>query len=184
MRVPTRLLLVALALACLQPVSWMRAAPSKATFDACRLLTRQEVSRVQVGQVVETKATSRAAGGFTISDCFFRVEPFEKSVSLEVTHSAERESSSRDPRLRWERMFHGEGESEEDRLGEKEGKEAHPRAVLGVGEEAFWIGNPASGALYVLKRNFYLRISVGGAGAEAAKIEKASQLARKALARL
>jgi hypothetical protein len=31
-----------------------------------------------------------------------------------------------------------------------------------VGEEAYWLGSPMVGALYVLKANTFLRISVGG----------------------
>jgi hypothetical protein len=85
-------------------------------------------------------------------------------------------------------VFHAEREPEEkesraEGSGGKE-KESPPRPVEGVGDEAFWLGNPASGALYVLKKDTYLRISVGGAGDERVKQRQATELARKALGRL
>ena len=151
--------------------------------DACRLLTAAEIARVQAGPVVETKATGRPTGGFVILDCFYRVEPFEKSVSLEVTRPG-KGASAQNPQARWEKMFRGEDESAEDRAEEKGEKRVEPRPVAGVGDEAFWMSNPVNGALYVLKGSSYLRISVGGGDAESAKIEKTIALARHALRRL
>jgi hypothetical protein len=81
-------------------------------------------------------------------------------------------------------MFRGEDDSEEERSAEKGEKRAKPRPVAGIGDEAFWISNPVSGALYVLKGSSYLRISIGGGDPESAKIEKTIELARHALGRL
>ena len=61
---------------------------------------------------------------------------------------------------------------------------APPRPVEGVGDEAFWTGGAVGGALYVLKGDTYLRISIGGPDDQAARIERAKVLARKAIARL
>jgi hypothetical protein len=170
----------------------MPLAAASAQGDACRLLTRSEIAGVQKGSVVETKPTSRESGGFAILACFYRVEPFDRSVSLELTRRAR--GSAHDPRERWERMFSNSEESDdEDGAGnseksvksakEKGEKESPPRPVSHVGEAAYWISNPVSGALYVLKGNSYLRVSLGGPDPETVKIEKASELARKALAR-
>ena len=52
------------------------------------------------------------------------------------------------------------------------------------GDEAFWTGNPLVGALYVLKDDSYLRISIGGAEEASVKIQKTKALAQKALKRL
>jgi len=41
-----------------------------------------------------------------------------------------------------------------------------------------------SGALYVLKGNSYFRISIGGAGDQAEKIDKSKKLAESVLKRL
>ena len=46
------------------------------------------------------------------------------------------------------------------------------------------MGNPISGALYVLKGDAFLRISVGGEKDESVRIKKAKTLAEKALKRL
>jgi len=169
-----------------------RAAASTAA-DACRLLTRSEIGRAQKGSVVETKSTSRESGGFAILACFYRVEPFDRSVSLELTRRAQG-SAAHDPRERWERMFSNSEESDDEdgaegsdksakSAKEKSEKESPPRPVSDVGEAAYWIPNPVSGALYVLKGNSYLRVSLGGPDPETVKIERASELARKALAR-
>ena len=45
-------------------------------------------------------------------------------------------------------------------------------------------GSRVGGALYVLKGNSYVRISIGGAVAQEAKIKKTKALAAKAIARL
>ena len=172
--------LFAVAVAAILPA--MPLAAASAQGDACRLLTRSEIGRVQKGSVVETKPTSRETGGFAILDCFYRVEPFDRSVSLEVTRRAQGETSH-DPRARWERMFSEGDEDDDSGRPEKGEKEAPPHPVDGVGDAAFWISNPVSGSLYVLKGHSYLRLSVGGPDPEAVKIEKASELARKALAR-
>ena len=81
-------------------------------------------------------------------------------------------------------MFTEEEEREDSVRPEKGEKETPPHPVNGVGDAAFWISNPVSGALYALKGNSYLRVSLGGSDSESVKIEKASELARKALARL
>lgn len=59
-----------------------------------------------------------------------------------------------------------------------------PNKITGVGDGAFWLGSRVGGALYVLKGNNYVRVSVGGAADEATKIRKSKALAQKALARL
>jgi len=53
-----------------------------------------------------------------------------------------------------------------------------------VGDEAFWIASRVGGALYVLKGNSYLTVSVGGAADEKTRIEKSKALAQRALVRL
>ena len=67
---------------------------------------------------------------------------------------------------------------------EEEDESTRPRAITGIGEQAYWVGSPMVGALYVLKGNTFLRISVGGVREESARIEKSVALARLALKRL
>jgi hypothetical protein len=179
------------------PGSW-------ALTDACRLLTAADIAAVQGSPSLETKPTSRTAGGYSIEDCFYRLEPFASSVSLEVTRPAAGKDGS-DPAERWERMFRaeaGETDRDADERGERKGdgkdpahaengdvrgiekEKSPPVPVPGVGDEAFWIGNRASGVLYALRGHAYVRVSVGGAGSEEEKRDKATQLAKRALARL
>jgi len=178
-------------------------AAAASSADACRLLTSADIAAVQGSSALETKPTSRTVGGYAIADCFYRLEPFTSSVSLEVTRRSPGKGGS-DPAERWERMFRAE-DGEMDRDGEREERNgegktpAHaedrevrgierekspPVPLPGVGDEAFWIGNRASGVLYALRGHAYVRVSVGGAGSEEEKRAKAVELARRALAKL
>jgi hypothetical protein len=56
--------------------------------------------------------------------------------------------------------------------------------VKGVGDEAFWSGTRVAGALYVLRGNTFIRVSVGGIADERERIDKSRQIAIAALARL
>jgi hypothetical protein len=80
----------------------------------------------------------------------------------------------------WRRQFHP-GEPREEGTGERESK---ARAIGGVGDEAYWSGNRIAGALYVLRGETFLRISIGGIRDEAERIEKSKALALAALERL
>jgi hypothetical protein len=56
--------------------------------------------------------------------------------------------------------------------------------VAGVGEEAYWVGNPASGAIYALAGGSFVRVSVGGPGTEAEKRGRAREIAARAVAEI
>ena len=71
-------------------------------------------------------------------------------------------------------------ESESD----AEAEAGKPRRIPGVGEEAYWVGSPQVGALYVLQGNLFLRISVGGIIEESARIAKSKSIANVVLPRL
>lgn len=73
---------------------------------------------------------------------------------------------------------------ERGRGGEEEEEGAPPTHITGVGDDAYWVNSRVSGALYVLKGNSFIRISLGGAEDDAARQKKAKALALKALARL
>ncbi len=66
---------------------------------------------------------------------------------------------------------------------EEEERVSPPERIEGIGQEAFWAGNRVGGALYVLEKNFILRISVGGGDNAQTKIEKSKALAGKAISR-
>lgn len=167
---------------------------SKAKVDACALLTSAEIEGVQKETVKETKLSGSSNGGFSVSQCFFTLPTFTNSISLQVTQRGD-DAAARDPREFWRETFHREQKSEKEREREQKEREkrggseeeeegAPPLKVSGVGDEAFWIGSRVGGALYVLKGNSYLRVSIGGAGAQKDKIQKSKDLAQKIAARL
>ena len=122
--------------------------------------------------------------------------PLSHRLSQQVGESCHSVSpGSVSPRAFWQKQFHsGKPESEEkdkekSAAGRKNAKQeedesTRPRAIKGVGEQAYWVGSPMVGALYVLKGDTFLRISVGGVREESARIEKSIALARFALKRL
>jgi len=63
-------------------------------------------------------------------------------------------------------------------------KKGPPRPVAGLGDEAFWVGDRVTGALYVLKGDAFVRISVGGVPEEAGRLERTKTLASLAVQRL
>jgi len=168
--------------------------------DACTLLTSQEIQAVQGEAIKETKLSGQAGGGMQISQCFFTLPTFSNSISLLVAQRGDG-AGAKDPKDFWHETFDKNSAGEKDRerekkeadknkkdvkRGEEEEEEsaAPPQKVAGVGDDAFWIGSRVGGALYVLKGNAYLRVSIGGSGDQNSKISKSKTLAQKALVRL
>ena len=147
---------------------------------ACTLLTREETEAVQGEQFKATKASQKSGAGLTISQCYFELPTTVNSIVVTVTQKAAG-PAGRDPSQSWQEIFHREKTSVK-KGEEKEEKE--PEKIEGVGDEAFWTGTRVGGALYVLKGNSYIRISVGGAGDQAQKTEKSKALALSVLKRL
>jgi hypothetical protein len=154
-------------------------APEKATTDVCGLLTTEDVEPVQGEPFKDTKPSEKSASGLLVEQCYFELPTASNSIVLTVTRKAE---GGRDPSESWKDMFHREKSQEKKEEGEEREKEA--QKVEGIGDEAFWTGTRVGGALFVLKGNLYLRISVGGAGDQAQKLEKSKTLAQIALKRL
>jgi hypothetical protein len=162
-------------------------------FDACSLVTRREIETVQGDRVVSTKASEPERSHFAVSQCFYTLATFSKSISLEVTRH--RAGEAQGPRVHWKQMFARALEKGKEREDEPESEEkagpgkrkeaaARPRPVSGVGDEAYWDGSSLGGGLFVLKGDAYFRLSLGGPEPEAVKIEKLKKLARNALPRL
>jgi len=151
--------------------------PQSSVGDACTLLTKEEIQAVQGETFKNTKPSQRVAAGLTVSQCYFELPTAANSVVLTVTRKAD---GGREPSQSWQDIFHSERRSER----EEEGGKKEPQKIDGLGEEAFWTGTRVGGALFVLKGNCYIRISVGGAGDQAQKIEKSKALAESVLKRL
>jgi hypothetical protein len=173
-----------------QPVT-EKAPTVKPKVDACALLTSNEIEPVQGEAVKETKLSGQSSGGFNMSQCFFTLPTFNNSISLLVAQKGEG-AGAKDPRDFWRDTFHenkpGDKDKDRDRnkkRGEDEEEEhTPPQKITGIGDEAYWTGSRVGGALYVLKGNSYIRISIGGPADQATKIKKSKALAAKAIARL
>jgi len=142
-----------------------------ASLNACEVLTKRDVGAVQGEAFVDAKLSSRGS----VSQCFYQLPTFTKSVSVDVIVDRGEEY--------WDQRF----ERDEEEKGEEreEGEQKHPPLrVRGVGDEAFWAGGPLAGSLYVRKGDAVLRVSVGGPWSEQEKIARSKRLASKALRRL
>ena len=136
--------------------------------SACSLLTAVEIARVQGEEPAQSKASADEQKGLLIRQCFYALPTFARSISLELT-------SGSGVRELWRKRFHE---------SEKEENDSRPQRVRGVGEEAFWSGDPRLGGLYVLRRDAMLRLAAGGAESKGEKLRRLKLLARKALSRL
>jgi len=162
--------------------------------DACALLTGAEIEAVQGEPVSETRTSVRPNGEMLIAECLYQTSTSTKSVSVVLAASRSARPSALTPRKFWMKQFHA-NDLREDEMpaadktaqrpepeGEEEGPK--PRRIEGLGEEAYWVGTPITGALYVLKGDNFIRISVGGVREEGARIEKSKALARAIVNRL
>jgi len=174
--------------------------------DSCTLLSPAEIQAIQSEPLKETKSSARAEGGFEVSQCFFTLATFTNSISLVVMQRGDG-PDARDPKEFWKEKFRDRKEdskeSERERAkdrdkqsendhakvrdqgrSEEAEESAKARKISHLGDEAFWSGNPVGGALYVLKGNAFLRISVGGSGEQRAQIKRTQALAQRILKRL
>jgi hypothetical protein len=166
-------------------------APAKEKIDVCMLLSSAEIEAVQREPVKETRANTQPSGGMLMSQCVFHTATFAKSVHVALATPESAGKPGLAPRKFWQRQFHPtEVKEEETSVAGKESEQEREeeankaRPITGLGEEAYWVGNPVAGALYVLQGEVFLRISVGGVGEESGRIEKTKILARAAVKRL
>jgi hypothetical protein len=150
--------------------------------DACSLLASKEVEAIQGAPIQEAKPSANSQGGLTVSQCYFLLPTAAESIVLTITQRGNG-ADARDPKQLWKETFYREGEeAEPDRKGER--KSPSPQKIAELGDEAFWTPLGFGGALYALKGNIQIRISVGGPGDQAAKIQKSKALAEIVLKRL
>jgi hypothetical protein len=183
------------------PISSTPPSPSRALqlhkIEGCSLITREEVGAVQATTVTDTKSSETTDGNHLITQCYYATTGLNLSVSIAITQPDPANPMSRSARETWEQTFgpfdqgHAaeakakeEKTKENERGREEEEQKRAPTKIGGVGEEAFWVGNRFGGALYALKGDVFIRISVGGADKEETKLEKSKNLAQKALSRL
>jgi hypothetical protein len=154
--------------------------------DACALIQKSEIASVQGFQVQSTVPSNRTSGDIDISQCYYTVTSADGtknlSVHLEVMQTDPKSSSPNAVKSYWEEAFGEKGKSKGGEREEERG--SPPQRVAGVGEEAFWIGNNRAGAVYALKRDKLVRVSVGGPDDQKTKLEKSKKLVTDVLKRL
>ena len=155
---------------------------SPANLDACTLITNDEVAQIQGSSIKETKSSAEANRGFRVAQCFYTATEFSKSVVLSVTQRDPESPGKQTPKEFWIKTFREGGAEKEP---EREGKKVEPpKKIEGAGDEAYWTGMGSGAALYVLKNDIFIRISIGGSDDEEMKLKKTKALAFKALERL
>jgi hypothetical protein len=160
-------------------IAFAKPADAQRHRDPCRLLTDEEVRVVQGHAPSQKTPSEQPAGSFQFTQCFYRTPEFTNSVSVAVGAPRATDSRSSGPRQYWQEQFHPKVSAAPGRK-----KKEPPKPIAGLGDEAFWVGDPVSGALYVLKGEVFLRVSVGGAPDQTLKIKRARALALNALKRL
>jgi len=148
--------------------------------DPCRLLTDAEMRAVQGHAPTQKIQSEQPAGSFRFTQCFYRTAELSSSVSVALGLPLT-DSKRSGPRDYWQAQFKREEREERE---ESDEKKQLPRRLAGFGDEAFWVGDPVTGALYVLRGEVFLRVSVGGSADQSEKIKRARTLAIYALKRL
>ena len=164
------------------PADKLKDAGATTAVDACSLLTSQEIEAILGASLKDTKPSVNTMGGSTVSQCYFLLPVAADSIVLTVTQSAEVTTAHAPPES-WERIFRGDGAPANDRE-EEESKSPPPEKIAGLGDEAFWAPRRFGGALYALKGNRYITITIGSAGDHETKLKKSKALAEVALKRL
>jgi hypothetical protein len=174
--------------------------------DACSLLSGAEITSVLGEPLDALQPSVQSAGNLKVSHCLFVTRNFAESASLDVATPVSGDAVAGSVRAFWRNQFHSPLEHDEKRQpaarkipaqstftfgpsdgeseSEAETEAGKPRPIPALGEQAYWVGSPLSGALYVLQGDLFLRISVGGLAKESARIAKSKSIAHAALRRL
>ncbi len=165
--------------------------------EPCDLLSSSDISSVQGEPVSAATGDKKTNGSFVISECFYKLPTFNKSVSVDVMSAGGNSDAASEF---WNKRFHnvdpdtdeleartdaapknsntGHAEADEDRL------KSPPVPVPGLGDEAFWTGSQINGSLYIRHRSDIIRLSIGGSDDQSVKIEKAKILGARVLSKL
>lgn len=193
------------------PAPTAAAAPALPRSATCLLIPDEEMRAAQGESPTDAQGSEHTAEGVSMSQCFFRLPTFDRSVNLEVV-SGERGAL----REYWRRRFHPSAVEAREQLrqreeeaklrreeelqrereagGVREGgrrkknrEEEHwrPERVAGLGEEAYWSGNQKMWTLAVLSRERVVRVTLAGSpDVKAENLKRATELARAVLKRL
>lgn len=170
----------------------------RAKIDACALLTAEDMREVQNSPLTNKTGNQTSNGKVFISQCYFAADPAHQSISLAITQDNPDSKEADGARDYWHEIARHaekkeEAEEDEEKREKRESLKEHEREedegaplrkIDGVGDEAYWAGSRVGGALYVLKDDVIVRVSVGGPDNEETKIDKSKRIAAKALQRL
>lgn len=165
--------------------------------NACNLISQEEIQSIQGAPVKEVKSSASTNGGFQTADCLYTSAIDSYSVSIALVQKNSGSPDARDPKEYWKTSFSryakqtGKGDADNEKTEEAaEREEAEksavppPKKIEDLGDGAFWATSiNGGGALFVLKGNAFIRISVAGSESEESKIDQSKALAAKALAR-
>jgi hypothetical protein len=154
----------------------VRAAGAGPPVDGCGLLSDEDIRKVHGQPVHQRVPSAPPARRFSVSQCVYRTADQTHSISVAVTAPL----AAAPPgtvRAYWKERFvpSSAGVSR---------KEEPPRAVSGIGDEAYWVGDRIAGAMYILKGDVIVRLSVGGIREEAPRLERTKALAHRIVERL
>jgi hypothetical protein len=162
---------------------------------ACDVLTKTDLAAAQGQEFSEAKLSTKTQESLSVSQCFYRLPAFEKSVSVTLMRAST--AADRSSVLDYWNAHNAAAvkEKNEDRDGDREHAkkdrdeaedEHHGNAVrvVGLGDDAVWSGTPMSSALHVLRHGTIVRISVGGSAPLDQKLEASRRLATAILKRL
>ena len=145
--------------------------------NVCALLAREQVAAIQNTTIANVLSTGRPDGDLLVSQCVYNAEAPSDSVIVSAIERNAQAGPGGGTREFWRKTF----DEKEERGKEEEEKEfIPPQKIEGLADEAYWMG----GALYSLKNEIILRVSVGGVGDEQSKLQKSRTLSEQALARL
>lgn len=148
-----------------------------ATPNACDVLSARDIARVQGAKFTKTRLTEANDAGVNVSQCFYTLPRFTDSVTVDLIRG--------DARAFWQKHFAEVNEASVLSIMRTPADAGNrPRSISGVGEKAMWSANRLAGALYVLKGDTVIRVSVGGGGTEEQKIDRARKLAQRVVRRV
>ena len=185
----TKQLLLAVALVSVAAPAFAAQPPT-----ACDVLTKADLAAAQGQDFSETKLSTKTQGPLSVSQCFYRLPSFEKSVVVTLTRplSAKDTSSileywnAHEAALVIAKTVDRDDDSRPHTTNNRHDEE-HPGdtvRVAGLGDDATWSGTPMASALHVLWHGMIVRISVGGSASLDQKLETSRQLATAILKRV
>ena len=149
---------------------------SRTPLNACQVLSARDVAAVQGARFKSTKLKESGNRQMQMSQCFYAMPRLADSISVDLIRG--------DARGFWKKHFADVHDEQLASTKPHHEREAQAVRVAGVGDAAVWSGNRLAGALYVMKGETIVRVSVGGDEPQEQKIERAKKLAARAIRRL